>query len=240
MARRRRPWIRTGLATVCGFAFAGAVYGELVQPRLERLHPGELVESRETSIHPLAGERALTRLLDAGVEVARATGFPGRLVLAEPTLFALDLVAIPVSREAGTSRERREFLVSNAERSYEAGFTLPAARAGGGGRAGRAGWLAGGGAGWLAGASKVGKLARMTGVRYLVSPGKGAQGNQDNQGSEHQGDQENQNEGNQGNSGTEVLEITVTPEPATLWLLAGGLISLALVGRLRRPRSIRR
>jgi hypothetical protein len=80
----------------------------------------------------------------------------------------------------------------------------------------------------------------MTGVRYLVSPGKGAQGNQDNQGSEHQGDQENQNEGNQGNSGTEVLEITVTPEPATLWLLAGGLISLALVGRLRRPRSIRR
>jgi len=231
MARRRRRWVRTGLATICGLAFAGAVYGELVQPRLEWLHPGELVGSRETSIHRLPGDLALTRLLDAGVEIARESGFPGRLVLAEPTLFALDLAAIPASLESGTSRERREFLVASAESGNAAGFTLPAARVAGG-------W--GGGPGWLAVVSKVGKLARMTGAKYFGSPGKHAQRNQDNQGNQHPGNQGNQKEGNQGNTGTGVLEVTVTPEPATVWLLAGGLISLALVGQLRRFRSIRR
>jgi hypothetical protein len=219
------------LATICGLAFAGAVYGELVQPRLEWLHPGELVGSREASAHLLPGDLALARLLDAGVEVARASGLPGRLVLAEPTLFVLDLVAIPDSRESGISPERREFLATNTESAHAAGFTLPAAQVAGG-------WA--GGPGWLAGASKVGRLARMTGARYFVSPAHAARGNQDNQENQPPGNQGNQNEGNQSNTGTGVLEVTVTPEPATVWLLAAGLISLALVGQRRGSRSIRR
>lgn len=227
--RRRRRWIRTGLATACGLAFAGAVYGELVQPRLEWLRPNTLVGFGGTSVQLLPGDPALSRLLDSGMETVRASGLPGRIVLAEPSFFALDPVATSGS-EAALARERREFVTASAPSAGEAGLTPRGARMGGGGP-----W-------WLPGIAKVGKLARLagalhpernsaaTGTKHFVNLE-----NQDDQGKHNQG-----NSGNQGNNGPGgILEVTVTPEPATIWLLAAGLIALALGGQMRRLRRIR-
>jgi hypothetical protein len=225
MARRRRHWLRTGLATVCGLAFAGAVYGELVQPGMELLPPPEMVGFGGTSVQLLPGDYALTRLLDSGVEAVGASGLPGRLMLAAPGFLALDQVTRSES-------ERREFFVAEptgAGGAATAGFASASPRAKGGGVP----W-------WLTGISKLGKFARINAAghrevktKYFVS-----QADEDNQG--NQDGQGNQNQGNRGYTGsTGLLEVTVTPEPATVWLLAGGLIALALVGRMPRFRRIR-
>lgn len=231
--RRRRHFIRSGFIAVLGLGFAGAVYGELVRPRLEWLHPPGMISLVTVSPAPL-GNVALARFLEAGPETARASGVPGRLLLAEPAFVSVELMSGKSSGEAPISES---VVAGNSEVGASSGV-------------GPAKFGAGSARGLAGGISKLGRIARAlaasqsrhhskqsassssaSGTKSTAGPDQ-----RDNQGNEGSRDQDDADDDS--HAGSNPLEVTVTPEPATLWLVSGGMIALTIAGLLRRSRRI--
>ena len=228
--RRRRHFVRSGIIAVLGLGFAGAVYGELVRPRLEWLHPPGMLSL--VSVSPAAlGNVALARFLEAGPETARASGVPGRLLLAEPAFVSMELVSV---RSSGDVPISESVVAGNSE--YGASSGVGPARFGAGSVRGLA-----------SGISKLGRIARALAVSQSGHHSKqSASSSSASETKPTAGPNQRGNEGNQDQDdgddpshvGSNPLEVTVTPEPATLWLVSGGMIALAIAGLLRRSRRI--
>jgi len=228
--RRRRHFVRSGSIAVLGLGFAGAVYGELVRPRLEWLHPPETLSLVSVSPSPL-GNVALARFLEAGPETARASGVPGRLLLAEPAFFSMELVS---GRSPGEDPSSESIVAEKSEYGASAG-------------AGPTRFGTGSTRGLTRGISKLGRIARALAASRSAHHSKqstssrGASETESPAGPDQSGslgDQDQDDDDDASHVGSNPLEVTVTPEPATLWLVSGGMVVLAIAGRLRRPRRI--
>ena len=215
-----------------GLGFAVAVYGELVRPRLEWLHPPGMIPLVSVSPAPL-GNVALARFLEAGPETARASGVPGRLLLAEPAFFSMELVS---ARSTGGDPISQSVVAGNSE--YGGSSGVGPTRFGAGSVRGLAG-----------GISKLGRIARAlataqsrhhsthTALSSSAGETKPTAGpdQRDNRGNEGNQDQDDADDAN--HAGSNPLEVTVTPEPATLGLVSGGMLGLMIAGLLRRSRK---